>query len=149
MYLSKLQNIVFLIKNIFRQRANEKGVKGEIDPSETFPNKNDLPCQEINGPAEKWVQFYQQNTFATKYLCSLLEKGFISKELYQFEDKLNQNNLSAHFRLHEDEPYLGRNMQDILPISNIEATNLAPNSCCHYQHCNFKDLQSTMKCIFE
>ena len=45
---------VFLLIEI-SWRANEKGVKGEIDPSETFPNKNDLPCQEINGPAEKWV----------------------------------------------------------------------------------------------
>ena len=45
--------------------SNEKVVKGEIDPSETFPNKNDPPCQEINGATEKWVQFYQQNTFVT------------------------------------------------------------------------------------
>ena len=50
-----IENIFFLIENIFGWQANEKGVKGEIDPSETFPNKNDLPCQEINGPAEKWV----------------------------------------------------------------------------------------------
>ena len=35
--------------------SNEKVVKGEIDPSETFPNKNDPPCQEINGATEKWV----------------------------------------------------------------------------------------------
>ena len=35
--------------------ANEGSVKGEIDPSETFPNKNDLPCQEINGTREKWL----------------------------------------------------------------------------------------------
>ena len=55
MYFSKSQNAFFLIENIFGWQANEKGVKGEIDPSETFPNKNDLPCQEINGPAEKWV----------------------------------------------------------------------------------------------
>ena len=33
----------------------EKVVKGEIDLSETFPNKNDPPCQEINGATEKWL----------------------------------------------------------------------------------------------
>ena len=55
MYLCKSQDVFSLIENIFGWQANEKGVKGEIDPSETFPNKNDLPCQEINGPAEKWV----------------------------------------------------------------------------------------------
>ena len=54
-YLFRLQNVFLTIENLFGWRANEKGVKGEIDPSETFPNKNDLPCQEINGPAEKWV----------------------------------------------------------------------------------------------
>ena len=51
----KITKVFLLIENLFLWRANEKGVKGEIDPSETFPNKNDLPCQEINGPAEKWV----------------------------------------------------------------------------------------------
>ena len=50
-----IENVFVLIENVIVWVANEKGGKGEIDPSETFPNKNDLPCQEINGTREKWL----------------------------------------------------------------------------------------------